>query len=284
MRAVRDIFRSNVSVDSVTPRLLQCVTMYNKLFQQILDSSIWLESDTTRIVWITLIAAMDEDGMAHFASLSNLARRAIVTQKAAQAAVASLEGPDENSSDPENDGKRIERVPGGWIVLNAGKYRALATKIIQREKTRQRVQRFRAGRNAVVTQGNESVTRSEANPEAKAEEKASPSLEARVKAKSLVPEDESLRAGRLVERYAELYAEKRNGARYRPRPVLDWRDACELVRIWPDDRLEKLAKIVLTTDDPWVSETDRGFKIFAIKASWADDLLMAYAKEKGITL
>ena len=43
--------------------------MYNKLFTKILDSSIWLESDGTRIVWMTLLAAMDQDGFAQFASV-----------------------------------------------------------------------------------------------------------------------------------------------------------------------------------------------------------------------
>ena len=35
-------------------------TMYNKLFTKILDSSIWLAPDPVRLVWITLLAAMDE--------------------------------------------------------------------------------------------------------------------------------------------------------------------------------------------------------------------------------
>ena len=34
-----------------------------------------------------------------------------------------------------------------------------------------------------------------------------------------------------------------------------------------------LAVLVLTTDDPFIAKTDRGFKIFAMKASWADDKL-----------
>jgi hypothetical protein len=53
--------------------------MYNKLFTKILDSSIWLEPQATRLVWITLLAAMDEDGFCPFASGLNLARRAKMT-------------------------------------------------------------------------------------------------------------------------------------------------------------------------------------------------------------
>lgn len=142
--------------------------MYNKLFTKILDSSIWLESVPTRLLWITLLAAMDEDGMCQFASIGNLAHRARMTKEDAEAAIACLEAPDPDSSDPENDGRRIERVPGGWIVLNAAKYRDLVTREVAKEKTRVRVARFREGKrsetvsNAPVTPVKRSVTPSEA--------------------------------------------------------------------------------------------------------------------------
>lgn len=128
--------------------------MYNKLFTKILDSSIWLAPDPHRLVWITLIAAMDEEGNAMFASAGNLAARARVTRKQAEAAIASFEGPDPDSGDPENEGRRIERFPGGWHVLNAAKYRALVSKAIIQEQTRARVARHRAkiASNAAVTQ------------------------------------------------------------------------------------------------------------------------------------
>lgn len=97
-------------------------------------------------------------------------------------------------------------------------------------------------------------------------------------------DDIATRAGNLVRRYQELFIEKRDGAKYRPRPNLDWMEACELCKVWDDDRLEKLARIVLTTDDEWIAGTDRGFKIFAMKATWADDRLMVWAKENGVAV
>lgn len=136
---------------------LHTVTVYNKLFTKILDSSIWLESDSTRIVWLTLLAAMDEDGHAQFASVANLAHRAIVPLSEAEEAVKKLESPDSNSSDPDNEGRRIERVQGGWIVLNAHKYREIVTRAISQERTRARVARFRA-RGKSVTDSNGDVT------------------------------------------------------------------------------------------------------------------------------
>lgn len=134
------------------------MNMYNKLFTKILDSSIWLEPDATRIVWLTLIAAMDEEGWTQFASVANLAHRARVSLPDAELAVKALESPDPNSSDPDNEGRRIERCAGGWLVLNSEKYREMVTRSIIKEQTRLRVAEFRKKRkegcNAPVTQAN----------------------------------------------------------------------------------------------------------------------------------
>lgn len=152
--------------------------MYNKIFTKILDSSIWLETHPTRIVWFTFLAAMDEHGFAQFASIKNLAHRARVTDEESETAVKCLESPDHNSSDPDNDGRRIERVHGGWIVLNCEKYRVLVTRAVAQEKTRQRVARFRANKraasNASVTPANVSVTPSGALANAGSESSQSP--------------------------------------------------------------------------------------------------------------
>ena len=121
--------------------------MYNKLFSKILDSSIWLEPTTTRICWITLLAAMDEDGYAHFSAIENLANRARVTIDEATAAVDCFLAPDKNSSNPANGGRRIERVPGGYLILNAAEHRKTYKRIIEREQVRARVQRHRAKKN-----------------------------------------------------------------------------------------------------------------------------------------
>jgi hypothetical protein len=91
------------------------------------------------------------------------------------------------------------------------------------------------------------------------------------------------RAGELLNRYAELFYLHRKGARYHNRMHLDFDKALGLVRTWEDDkRLEKLAVIVLTTDDEWISRTDRGFGIFAARASWADDRLSAWEAEQQV--
>ena len=153
--------------------------MYNRLFTKILDSSIWLEPQSTRVVWITLLAAMDEDGIAHFAAIGNLARRANVSEEEAEAAVKCFLSPDPNSSDPDYEGRRIERIPGGFVVLNAPKYKALFNREMQLERTRMRVAKHRATSgdvtpcNGVKRFGNASVTQSETETETETEAEGS---------------------------------------------------------------------------------------------------------------
>lgn len=164
--------------------------MYNKIFTKILDSSIWLETDSTRLVWLTMIASMDENGFCAFAAPGNVANRARVNLAAATEAIRVLESPDKESADPDNEGRRLDRVPGGWIVLNAAKYREIVTRAISQEQTRERVARFRAKKhpvtlgNASVTRGNVSVTPSEADTESETSKHPpkSPSADAEARA------------------------------------------------------------------------------------------------------
>lgn len=135
--------------------------MYNKLFTKILDSSIWMEATPTRIVWITLLAAMDEDGYASFASVQNLAHRAIVPIEETETAVKILESPDQISPDQEHEGRRIERVPGGWLILNAKKYRDMINRVLVREGTRLRVAKHRASKKELSEANTEADTYSE---------------------------------------------------------------------------------------------------------------------------
>jgi hypothetical protein len=83
------------------------------------------------------------------------------------------------------------------------------------------------------------------------------------------------RAADLLENYPRWFAEERHGARIALLGgPMQFAEAQKLCEVWESDaRLEKLARIVLTTEDPWISGTDRGWKIFVLKASWADDRL-----------
>jgi len=121
--------------------------MYVKLFASILKSSVWDESPTTRIVWITFLLEADEHGFVKGVE-RGLARLANVTPEQFRAAVEVLEADDIESQDQDFGGRRIEKVEGGWQVLNYTKYREIRTREQVREAEKKQRQRARAKESA----------------------------------------------------------------------------------------------------------------------------------------
>ncbi len=77
--------------------------MFVKLFQKMLDSSVWLESDSTVRVWVTLLLSMDSDGFCPFGSVENLANRARVRPSLTTKALERLSA-------------TVKRVSGGFVI------------------------------------------------------------------------------------------------------------------------------------------------------------------------
>lgn len=96
---------------------------FTKLFSDIVTSSIWTEDNTTRIVWITMLAIADQKGRV-FASLPGLAQVAHVDREDCRKAISILESPDVDSRTKEYEGRRIEPIADGWVILNYAKHRA----------------------------------------------------------------------------------------------------------------------------------------------------------------
>ena len=249
---------------------------YTKLFQSILASTIWDESNDTRIVWITLLAMADKYGRVE-GSVPGLAVFARLPVPATRRALARLMAPDKDSRSKEQDGRRIMEIEGGWHLVNHAKYREKMGADERREylKLKQREYRRKHPSTTVNNVSDTDTASTHASPSPSP--KASPSLEKRargVSAEDDAGKDIGKRAGVLIEHYAAWYSQYRHGAKLRLiGNSLEFQDACSLCETWEDQRLEKLARIVLTTDDDFISGTDRGFKIFALKASWADDRL-----------
>ena len=106
---------------------------YTKLFNSILASTIWRAPDKTRIVWITMLAMADKNGVVE-GSVPGLADFARVDLQDCEAALIELSNPDEYSRSSENDGRRIAAIDGvGWQLLNHGKYRAKMSEDERRE-------------------------------------------------------------------------------------------------------------------------------------------------------
>lgn len=100
---------------------------FTKLFSEIVTSSIWAEDDKTRIVWVTMLATCDAQGVVR-ASVSGLAHVARVDRAGCEQAIEVLISPDPDSRSEEFEGRRIRKCDGGWEILNYSKYRAARTK------------------------------------------------------------------------------------------------------------------------------------------------------------
>lgn len=159
---------------------------YTKLFQSIVTSSIWTEDDRTRIVWVTLLALADKHGEIQ-AAIPGLARLAGVSIDDCQKAIDRFMGPDPHSRTSDFEGRRLEKIDGGWALLNHAKYRRMASDIDRKEKVAERVKRHRERNKALhVTPSNPPSPHANAplTPEcAKAEAKA----EAEAKAQHITP-------------------------------------------------------------------------------------------------
>lgn len=115
---------------------------FTKLFNTIVTSTIWQEDDTTRIVWITMLAIADADGKVS-AAIPGLASVANVTVEDCEKAVNKLKSPDSYSRTKDFDGRRIEETDGGWTILNYLKYRRMMSEEERREYKRIKQQEYR---------------------------------------------------------------------------------------------------------------------------------------------
>jgi hypothetical protein len=128
--------------------------LYVKLFSSITKSSIWSEDPITRILWVTLMAEADREGYV-FGSVPGLARTANLPLSDTERSLARLLEPDPDSSDldrnPDNEGRRLEKVAGGWFLLNYPYYRDLKRAEDRRETERlkKKAQRHKAKTGAV---------------------------------------------------------------------------------------------------------------------------------------
>jgi len=96
---------------------------FTKLVPEIIRSSIWDEPPEIRCVWITMLAVKDADGYVR-GTPSSLQRMSNVGMEHVHKALQIFEADDLASHTPDHDGKRIESVPGGWVILNHDLYKA----------------------------------------------------------------------------------------------------------------------------------------------------------------
>lgn len=133
--------------------------MFAKIFTQILDSSL-AEDWQARVVFEDLLKLCDQNGVVDMTPEA-IARRTNVPLDMVNHGIAELEKPDPRSRNPQHEGRRIVRLDEhrdwGWLICNYEHYRKIASDEQRREKTANRVRRFREN-HPPVTPGNADVT------------------------------------------------------------------------------------------------------------------------------
>lgn len=119
---------------------------YSKLHSSLVNSSLWAQPDSVRILFVTMLAICDKHGYV-FGSKQGIGRIANIEIGDIDYAFSTLMLPDDDSSDllrnPENQGKRIERIDGGWRLLNFEYYTQLRNADDRREQNRVSQAKFR---------------------------------------------------------------------------------------------------------------------------------------------
>jgi len=96
---------------------------WTPLWSGIVESSLWAESDAVRIVFVTMLALKDSDHIVRWSAFA-LARKANKTEKEVLAALKALSSPDKRRLEKQPfDGRRIQKVEDGWLILNGELYR-----------------------------------------------------------------------------------------------------------------------------------------------------------------
>jgi hypothetical protein len=133
---------------------------FAKLDSGITKSSLWSEPLHVRIVFISMLAEKDENGFVS-ASRSGMIRLCNVTPVQFDEAEKTLSSPDPESKNKDFEGRRIEKIYGGWVILNHELYKLpeQEKKEIRNEYMRVFMANKRANNaNTVLTPANTDLT------------------------------------------------------------------------------------------------------------------------------
>lgn len=204
---------------------------YAKVFTRILDSTVWRENDQTRLLWITMLALADREGVVH-CTVPGLADRAKISLEACEYGLGKFMQPDKYSWSKESEGRRIREVDSGWLLINHEKFRNLMSYEETKEKTRLRVAKHRSKQKALHSVTN--VTSNASNDIASASTKATTTTKTESQKHCARPTIEQVQEycqerGNSVDPQTWLDHYTSNGFKIGKNSMKDWRAA---VRTW----------------------------------------------------
>lgn len=205
---------------------------YSKLHSSLVNSSLWTEPDNVRILFITMLALADRDGCV-YGSRGGIFRLANIKWNDEdpddQDPFEVLLSPDADSSDmmrnPDNEGRRIEEMPGGFKLLNYAYYRGLRNDDDRREQNRVAQERYRQRQSSSVSQRK---PRSAKTSQRQANPSASASVSSSVSKKKTESTEEVIQYGisiGLTEEDGKWFWEKCEGCGWKNsgKPIEDWK-------------------------------------------------------------
>lgn len=96
---------------------------YTKLLSSIRFSSIWREPDDVLRVWVTLLTMADSSGYVGACADGISHESRTVSEERVVEVLAMFQAPDPRSRSEEYEGRRIQKVDRGWLILNYKKIR-----------------------------------------------------------------------------------------------------------------------------------------------------------------
>lgn len=116
---------------------------YTPIWSKIVDSSLWTEPDFVVKIFLTMLAKKDRDNIVR-GNAFNIGSWARKSEAEAIEALEILSSPDKKRLEPQKyDGRRIEKVDEGWLILNGEYYQDMMIKANRREYKRNKQAEYR---------------------------------------------------------------------------------------------------------------------------------------------
>ncbi len=114
-------FKWNLGGHWVVNRYDVGMNTWAPLFSSVVESSLWDEPLHVRVVFLTMMALKDADHVVR-KNEYQLRRAANVEEAQVLEALKILGKPDRKRPDQEHEGRRIQKVEEGWLIINGDKY------------------------------------------------------------------------------------------------------------------------------------------------------------------
>lgn len=121
---------------------------WTPLWSGVVGSSLWDEPDFVLKIFLTMMALKDADHV-YRGSAYQLGKESRKTEPEVLEALKILASPDTKRIEPQPfEGRRIQAVEDGWLILNGEKYRAQVQKEMKRLRDRRSQQAYRERQKA----------------------------------------------------------------------------------------------------------------------------------------